>query len=69
MPCFFLCQVLATVKNQIEDLAASRRDLPELITAAQHWLMARETLFMPAGDNATQNVFCAGCDWNRHTDS
>lgn len=43
-----LYQVLATVKNQIEELAASRRDFPELITAAQHWLMARETSFMAA---------------------
>ncbi|XP_035493453.2 FHF complex subunit HOOK interacting protein 1A [Scophthalmus maximus] len=39
-----LYQVLATVKNQIEELAASRKDFPELITAAQHWMLARETL-------------------------
>ncbi|XP_019956778.2 FHF complex subunit HOOK-interacting protein 1A [Paralichthys olivaceus] len=39
-----LYQVLATVKNQIEQLAATRTDFPELITTAQHWLLARETL-------------------------
>ncbi|XP_036962764.1 protein FAM160A1 [Acanthopagrus latus] len=43
-----LYQVLATVKHQIEELAASRKDFPELITAAQHWLLARETSFMTA---------------------
>ncbi|XP_017263617.1 protein FAM160A1 [Kryptolebias marmoratus] len=37
-----LYQVLATVKNQIEELAASRKEFPELITTAQHWLLARE---------------------------
>ncbi|XP_041838464.1 protein FAM160A1 isoform X2 [Melanotaenia boesemani] len=41
-----LYQVLATVKNQIEEQAASRKDFPELITAAQHWLLAREAAFM-----------------------
>ncbi|XP_076003903.1 FHF complex subunit HOOK-interacting protein 1A [Genypterus blacodes] len=39
-----LYQVLATLKNQIEDLTATRKDFPEMITAAQHWLLARETL-------------------------
>lgn len=48
--CVYL-QVLATVKNQIEELAATRKDFPELITAAQHWLLAREALFGAAGDN------------------
>ncbi|XP_035515433.1 protein FAM160A1 [Morone saxatilis] len=43
-----LYQVLATVKHQIEELAATRKDYPELITAAQHWLLARETSFMAA---------------------
>uniref|UniRef100_H2LU90 FHF complex subunit HOOK interacting protein 1A n=1 Tax=Oryzias latipes TaxID=8090 RepID=H2LU90_ORYLA len=37
-----LYQVLATVKNQIEEEAARRKDFTELITAAQHWLLARE---------------------------
>lgn len=41
-----LYQVLATVKNQIEEQASSRKDFPELITAAQHWLLARDALFM-----------------------
>ncbi|KAM9314078.1 FHF complex subunit HOOK-interacting protein 1A isoform 2-T2 [Pholidichthys leucotaenia] len=41
-----LYQVLATVKNQIEALAVGRKDFPKLITAAQHWLLARETSFM-----------------------
>ncbi|XP_029361208.1 protein FAM160A1 [Echeneis naucrates] len=48
-----LYQVLATVKNQIEELAATRRDFPEMITAAQHWLLARETLFMAADKNSS----------------
>ncbi|XP_003972513.2 protein FAM160A1 [Takifugu rubripes] len=43
-----LFQVLATVKQQIEELAASRADFPELITGAQHWLLARETSFPEA---------------------
>lgn len=42
-------QVLATVKQQIEELATTRADFPELITAAQHWLLARETSFTAAG--------------------
>lgn len=41
-----LYQVLATVKNQIEEQASSRKDFPELIIAAQHWLLARDALFM-----------------------
>lgn len=41
-----LYQVLAIVKNQIEELAASKKDFTELITAAQHWLMAREPPFI-----------------------
>ena len=49
--CFFVSQVLATVKNQIEELAATRTDFPELITAAQHWMLARETLMAAAGNN------------------
>ncbi|XP_061626953.1 FHF complex subunit HOOK-interacting protein 1A isoform X1 [Phyllopteryx taeniolatus] len=40
-----LYQVLATVKNQIEQLAASSKDFPELIVAAQHWLLTRDTLY------------------------
>lgn len=45
----FLLKVLATVKQQIEELAAARDDFPELITGAQHWLLARETSFPAAG--------------------
>uniref|UniRef100_A0A671YSB2 FHF complex subunit HOOK interacting protein 1A n=1 Tax=Sparus aurata TaxID=8175 RepID=A0A671YSB2_SPAAU len=48
-----LYQVLATVKHQIEEQAASRKDFPELITAAQHWLLARETSFMAAGRHSS----------------
>ncbi|GLD52161.1 protein FAM160A1 [Lates japonicus] len=48
-----LYQVLATVKNQIEELAATRKDFPELITTAQHWLLARETSFMAADKNSS----------------
>lgn len=43
-------QVLATVKQQIEHLAASRADFTEMITAAQHWLLARETTYIAAGN-------------------
>lgn len=51
-------QVLATVKQQIEELSAARADFPELITAAQHWLLAREASFTgtPVG-NAWRPVF------------
>ncbi|KAM9769238.1 FHF complex subunit HOOK-interacting protein 1A [Menidia menidia] len=48
-----LYQVLATVKNQIEEQAASRKDFPELITAAQHWLLAREASFLTADKNCS----------------
>ncbi|XP_029904632.1 protein FAM160A1 [Myripristis murdjan] len=47
-----LYQVLASVKNQIEQLAATRRDFPQMITAAQHWLLARETSFTAADKNS-----------------
>lgn len=50
-------QVLATVKNQIEEVAATRKDFPEMITAAQHWLLARDTLFTAAGDYTTTENF------------
>ncbi|XP_056135738.1 LOW QUALITY PROTEIN: FHF complex subunit HOOK-interacting protein 1A, partial [Lampris incognitus] len=40
-----LYQVLASLKNEIDDLAVTRRDFPEMITAAQHWLLAREASF------------------------
>lgn len=40
-----LYQVLATVKNQIEELTVTRKDFSEMITTAQHWLLARETTF------------------------
>ncbi|XP_012718336.2 protein FAM160A1 [Fundulus heteroclitus] len=43
-----LYQVLATVKNQIEELAACRKDFTEKITVAQHWLLAREASFITA---------------------
>lgn len=39
------------MKNQIEGLAASRKDFQELITAAQHWLLAREASFTTTGNN------------------
>lgn len=46
---FFLFKVLATVKNQVEQLASTRKDFSEMITAAQHWLLARESI-MAAGN-------------------
>ncbi|XP_041789699.1 protein FAM160A1 [Chelmon rostratus] len=49
-----LYQVLATVKNQIEEVAATRKDFPELITAAQHWLLARETSFKAADKSSSR---------------
>uniref|UniRef100_A0A8C6V1R6 Family with sequence similarity 160 member A1a n=1 Tax=Neogobius melanostomus TaxID=47308 RepID=A0A8C6V1R6_9GOBI len=36
---------LAMVKNQIEELTVTRKDFSEMITTAQHWLLARETTF------------------------
>ncbi|XP_067297771.1 FHF complex subunit HOOK-interacting protein 1A [Pseudorasbora parva] len=38
-----LYQVLASVKNQIEKWSANNKDFPELLTAAQHCLLARES--------------------------
>uniref|UniRef100_A0A8C1W546 Family with sequence similarity 160 member A1a n=1 Tax=Cyprinus carpio TaxID=7962 RepID=A0A8C1W546_CYPCA len=38
-----LYQVLASVKNQIEQCSANNKDFPELLTAAQHCLLARES--------------------------
>uniref|UniRef100_A0A8C2JAE0 Family with sequence similarity 160 member A1a n=1 Tax=Cyprinus carpio TaxID=7962 RepID=A0A8C2JAE0_CYPCA len=38
-----LYQVLASVKNQIEQCSANKKDFPELLTAAQHCLLARES--------------------------
>ncbi|XP_051560975.1 FHF complex subunit HOOK interacting protein 1A [Myxocyprinus asiaticus] len=40
-----LYQVLASVKNQIEELLVTRKDIPELLIAAQHCLLARESSF------------------------
>ncbi|KAL6110865.1 fhip1a [Pungitius sinensis] len=48
-----LYQVLATVKNQIEEQAATRKDFPQLITAAQHWLLARETSSVAADESGS----------------
>lgn len=50
--CWNPLQVLASLKNQIEQLAATRKDLPDLITSAQHWLLAREASFRTPGDPA-----------------
>ncbi|XP_069545346.1 FHF complex subunit HOOK-interacting protein 1A [Brachyistius frenatus] len=49
-----LYQVIATLKNQIEQQAASRKDFPELLTAAQHWLLARDTLFVATDKNSSR---------------
>lgn len=49
-----LYQVLATVKYQIEDLAATGKDFPQMITAAQHWLLARETTIIEADKNTNK---------------
>ncbi|XP_051983243.1 FHF complex subunit HOOK interacting protein 1A-like [Xyrauchen texanus] len=38
-----LYQVLASLKNQIEELSATQKDFPDLLTAAQHCLLARES--------------------------
>lgn len=43
-----LYQVLATVKIQIDEMAATSKDFTEMITTAQHWLLARETTFRAA---------------------
>ncbi|KAJ3614489.1 hypothetical protein NHX12_018061 [Muraenolepis orangiensis] len=48
-----LYQVLAAIKNQIEALTLKRKDFPVMITAAQHWLLARETSLRPADSTNT----------------
>lgn len=50
-----LYQVLATVKLQIEGLVATKKDFPELITAAQHWLLARETSFKATDKSSSRH--------------
>lgn len=42
--------MLATVKSRIEELAESRKEFPELITTAQHWLLAREACLTTGDD-------------------
>lgn len=42
-------QVLASLKNQIEQLAASQKDFPELLMAAQQCLLARESSLKAQG--------------------
>ncbi|KAK2817207.1 hypothetical protein Q5P01_025398 [Channa striata] len=65
-----LYQVLAIVKNQIEELAATRKDFPELITAAQHWLLARETSFMATGENPpTSRIFLYKNSGSAHSEA
>ncbi|XP_062333797.1 FHF complex subunit HOOK-interacting protein 1A [Osmerus eperlanus] len=43
-----LYQVLASLKNQIEQQVATRKDSPDLITAAQHYLLTRDTTLRAA---------------------
>lgn len=42
-------QVLASVKNQIEQLAARQKDFPEQLLAAQQCLLARESSLIVQG--------------------
>ncbi|XP_058240583.1 FHF complex subunit HOOK-interacting protein 1A isoform X2 [Hemibagrus wyckioides] len=53
-----LYQVLASVKNQIEQLAVKQKDFPALLLAAQQCLLARETSVTLQGDSlsAGKNV-------------
>ncbi|XP_077575856.1 FHF complex subunit HOOK-interacting protein 1A [Stigmatopora nigra] len=46
-----LYQVLATVKNRIERLSTTSEDFPQLIVAAQHRLLTRDTLYGEADIN------------------
>ncbi|KAF4071380.1 hypothetical protein AMELA_G00272550 [Ameiurus melas] len=54
-----LYQVLASVKNQIEQLAARQKDFPELLLAAQQCLLARENSLVvqdsPSAGKKTKN--------------
>ncbi|CDQ92158.1 unnamed protein product [Oncorhynchus mykiss] len=45
-----LYQVLASLKNQIEQQASTKKDFPELITSAQHCLLARESSLKGQGE-------------------
>ncbi|MCJ8749071.1 hypothetical protein PDJAM_G00172030 [Pangasius djambal] len=52
-----LYQVLASVKNQIEQLTARQKDFPELLLAAQQCLLARESsLIVQDSQSAGKNV-------------
>ncbi|XP_076872453.1 FHF complex subunit HOOK-interacting protein 1A isoform X2 [Brachyhypopomus gauderio] len=51
-----LYQVLASLKNQIEQLAVTRKDFPELLTAAQQCLLARETSLRDSTSEGPHNM-------------
>uniref|UniRef100_A0A4W4ETN0 FHF complex subunit HOOK-interacting protein C-terminal domain-containing protein n=1 Tax=Electrophorus electricus TaxID=8005 RepID=A0A4W4ETN0_ELEEL len=51
-----LYQVLASLKNQIEQLAVTQKDFTELLTAAQQCLLARETSLRGQGFSSTEKT-------------
>lgn len=53
---FVWWQVLASVKNQIEQVAARQKDFPELLLAAQQCLLARESSLPVQGSSLYLSV-------------
>uniref|UniRef100_A0A8C7VFK6 FHF complex subunit HOOK interacting protein 1A n=1 Tax=Oncorhynchus mykiss TaxID=8022 RepID=A0A8C7VFK6_ONCMY len=54
-----LYQVLASLKNQIEQQASTKKDFPELITSAQHCLLARESSLKGQDTNSGDSRECS----------
>ncbi|XP_052342679.1 FHF complex subunit HOOK interacting protein 1A-like [Oncorhynchus keta] len=60
-----LYQVLASLKNQIEQQASTKKDFPELITSAQHCLLARESSLKGQDINSGDSRECSPLEAGR----
>uniref|UniRef100_A0A8C7FUX3 FHF complex subunit HOOK interacting protein 1A n=1 Tax=Oncorhynchus kisutch TaxID=8019 RepID=A0A8C7FUX3_ONCKI len=60
-----LYQVLASLKNQIEQQASTKKDFPELITSAQHCLLARESSLKGQDTNSGDSRECSPLEAGR----
>ncbi|KAK6324767.1 hypothetical protein J4Q44_G00041090 [Coregonus suidteri] len=60
-----LYQVLASLKNQIEQQASTKKDFPELITSAQHCLLARESSLKGQDTNSGDSSECSPLEAGR----
>uniref|UniRef100_A0A8C7F3N5 FHF complex subunit HOOK interacting protein 1A n=1 Tax=Oncorhynchus kisutch TaxID=8019 RepID=A0A8C7F3N5_ONCKI len=60
-----LYQVLASLKNQIEQQASTKKDFPKLITSAQHCLLARESSLKGQDTNSGDSRECSPLEAGR----